>query len=51
MPESNQPFRLLFVGRLSHEKGLDVLLDACGLLSKVGFSWTLTVVGLSLIHI
>lgn len=38
-----QPARLLFVGRVVYQKGLDVLLEALGGLSE--HSWTLTVVG------
>ncbi len=38
-----QPARLLFVGRVVYQKGLDVLLEALGGLSE--HSWSLTVVG------
>lgn len=38
-----QPARLLFVGRVVYQKGLDVLLDALGGLTAQ--DWTLTVVG------
>jgi glycosyltransferase involved in cell wall biosynthesis len=37
--------RILYVGRLSVEKGVDTLLAACGILSKWKVSYSLTLVG------
>ena len=39
------PFRILFVGRLSARKGVDVVVDALSILSKRGISARLDIVG------
>jgi glycogen(starch) synthase len=44
-PEVERKRRLLFVGRLVSDKGLDILLDALGLLVRRGLVLELTVVG------
>jgi len=39
------PYRLLYVGRFSVEKGVDVLLRACHLLKQQSFPFSLTLIG------
>ena len=39
------PYRLLAVGRFCRTKGFDVLIDACSVLARRGFSFQLTLVG------
>lgn len=41
----DRPPKIVVVGRLSPEKGVDVLLEACALLRSAGTRFTLTVVG------
>ncbi len=42
------PYRLLAVGRFCRTKGFDVLIDACAILARRGFSFQLTLVGAGL---
>lgn len=42
---TNGPLRILFLGRLAHEKGVDVLLDACAVLHRDGVPFRLDLVG------
>ena len=44
-PEPPQPFRVLAVGRLVAKKGLDVLVDACAILTRRGVPLHLDIVG------
>jgi glycosyltransferase involved in cell wall biosynthesis len=43
--KTNQPLKLLFVGRLSKEKNVDVILDAIGRLKEDGIAMEATIVG------
>jgi colanic acid/amylovoran biosynthesis glycosyltransferase len=43
--DSSAPSKLLFVGRLSNEKGLNVLLDSLAILKSENTDFTLTVLG------
>ena len=45
MRSQTQPVRLAAVGRLSPEKGMDVLLHACHLLHREGFRFETTIAG------
>lgn len=41
----NDPIKLLFVGRLSVEKGVNVLIEACEILNNRGVNFTLGIIG------